>query len=63
MNLFDHLTGAGEQCWRHRDAERFGGLEIGLPAQTCLIAGSAYHRVYRLFLRRILASLTGRPKA
>ena len=26
--LFDHLVGAGEQRWRHRKAERLGGLEI-----------------------------------
>jgi hypothetical protein len=27
-SLFDHLIGAGEQCRRHGDAERPGGLEI-----------------------------------
>src|SRR5262245_37497906 len=26
--LFDHLVGAGEQRWRHVEAERLGGLEI-----------------------------------
>ena|SRR5258706_10055482 len=26
--LFDHLVGAGEQCWRHGEAERLGGLEV-----------------------------------
>ena len=26
--LFDHLVGAGEQRWRHGEAERLGGFEI-----------------------------------
>src|SRR6478736_1148338 len=26
--LFDHLVGAGEQRWRHVEAERLGGLEV-----------------------------------
>jgi hypothetical protein len=25
---FDHLVGAGEQCWRHVEAERVGSFEI-----------------------------------
>jgi len=25
---FDHLVGAGEDRWRHGEAERLGGLEI-----------------------------------
>ena len=26
--LFDHLVGAGEQCWWHGEAECFGGLKV-----------------------------------
>ena len=26
--LFDHLVGPGKQRWRHRQAQRFGGLEV-----------------------------------
>jgi hypothetical protein len=26
--LFDHLVGAGEERWRHNEAERSGGLEV-----------------------------------
>jgi hypothetical protein len=26
--LFDHLVGGDEQRWRHREAERLGGLEV-----------------------------------
>ena len=26
--LFDHLVGAREQCWWHRETECFGGFEI-----------------------------------
>jgi hypothetical protein len=26
--LFDHLVGAGEQRWRHVEAERLGTLEV-----------------------------------
>lgn len=25
---FDHLVGGGEECWRHNEAERSGGLEV-----------------------------------
>jgi hypothetical protein len=28
LSLFDHLVGTGEYGWRHREAERLGGLEI-----------------------------------
>ena len=27
-SLFDHLVGAGEQRWRHGEAEHLGGLEV-----------------------------------
>jgi hypothetical protein len=27
-SLFDDLIGAGEQLWRHCEAERFGGFQI-----------------------------------
>jgi hypothetical protein len=26
--LFDHLVGAGEQAWRHREAERLRGSQV-----------------------------------
>jgi hypothetical protein len=26
--LFDHLVGAGEQRWRHIEAEHLGGLHV-----------------------------------
>ena len=26
--LLDHLVGAGKERWRHREAERLGGLEV-----------------------------------
>ena len=27
-NSFDHLVGAGEDCWRQLDAQRFGDAEV-----------------------------------
>ena len=38
--LFDHLVGAGEQRWRHREAERLGSLEIDHQ----LVLGRRLHR-------------------
>ena len=36
----DHLVGAGEQRWRHSEAERLGGLEVDHQ----LILGRRLHR-------------------
>src|SRR5262245_46916187 len=33
--LFDHLVGAGDQRWRHGDAERSGGHEIDDQHKLC----------------------------
>src|SRR5262245_56625619 len=38
--LLDHLVGAGEQRWRHLDAERLGGLEV----HQKLVLGGRLHR-------------------
>src|SRR6516165_11228674 len=42
----DHLSGAGEQCLRHGEPERFGGLEVDHQ----LILGRCLHRKVRGFL-------------
>jgi hypothetical protein len=34
-NSFDHLVGAGEDRWRHREAEFFRGLEIDDKFEFC----------------------------
>ena len=39
-DLFDHLVGAQQQCWRHGQAERLGGLDI----ENCLKTGRLLDR-------------------
>src|SRR5262245_33985639 len=43
--LLDHLVGAGEQRWRHRDSERLGSFEID---DKFVLAWGLYGQVGRL---------------
>jgi hypothetical protein len=46
QSLFDHLVGAGEQRWRHREAERLRSLEIDHQ----FVLGRVLHRQVARFL-------------
>jgi hypothetical protein len=35
-SYFDHLVGAGEQRWRHFEAERFGSLDVHNQLDLCI---------------------------
>jgi hypothetical protein len=35
LRLFDHLVGSYQQCLRHSDPQRFGGLKINNQFEFC----------------------------
>ena len=56
-DLLDHLIGASEQLWRHRNAERLGGLEV---QEQFDFRGLLYRQVGRLLALEDAVDVAGR---
>src|ERR1017187_7121223 len=47
-SLFDHAVGPSQQCWRHREAERLGGLEVDYQLKFCRLLDREITRLLAL---------------